>query len=130
MNKPQNKYIPGVCNIGPAEIRMRRWTGHIGLAATIFLFGSYFGVPTDPTSRLLIFIPAAVAAMGYLQAWMHFCAQFGFVGLFNVSEAFGKRESVDQQEFRRKDQKKALTIIGLSLLFGTAIAFIAYIFPF
>lgn len=123
-------YIPGVCNIGPAEIRLRRWTGHIGLAATVFLFASYFIAPIGPTFRLLIFFPAAVSAIGYLQAWMHFCAQFGFVGLFNVSTTFGKRESINQQDFRRKDLQKALTIVGLSFLVGTAVSFIAYIFPF
>lgn len=126
----KNKYIPGVCNIGPSEIRLRRWTGHIGLAATIFLIGSYFGAPSDPTARLLIFFPATVAAIGYLQAALHFCAQFGLFGLFNISDTFGKRESVDQHKYRRKDQQKALTIIGISLFIGSMVAIIAYIFPF
>ena len=124
------KYVPGVCNIGPAEIRLRRWTGHIGLGATVFLIGSYIGMATDPTSRLLIFFPAAVSALGYLQAQMHFCAQFGLAGLFNVSETFGKRESVDQRAFRRKDQQKALLIIGLSIAVGSLVALVTYSLPF
>ena len=32
-------YQPGVCNIGPAEIARRRRVGHIGVIATILLFG-------------------------------------------------------------------------------------------
>ena len=125
-----NKYIPGVCNIGPSEIRMRRWTGHIGLAATIFLIGSYFGGPTDPATRLLIFFPAAVATLGYVQAVTHFCAQFGLVGIFNVSHSFGNRDSVDQQEFRKKDRQKALLIIATSLVVGAIFALVAYLLPF
>lgn len=124
------KYIPGVCNIGPAEIRMRRWTGHISLAATIFLIGSYFGGTTDPASRLLIFFPAAVATLGYMQAALHFCAQFGLVGLFNVSVSFGNRDTVDQQEFRKKDRQKALLIIATSLSAGAIFALVAYLLPF
>lgn len=124
------KYIPGVCNIGPAEIRLRRWTGHIGLACTLLLIWSYFVIQTDPIARLLIFFPAAVSAMGYLQARMHFCAQFGLVGVFNVSDVFGKRESVDQRAFRRKDQQKALVIIGLSIAVGSLVALVTYSLPF
>jgi hypothetical protein len=126
----QQTYIPGVCNIGPAEIRMRRWTGHIGLAATIFLIGSYVASPADPATRLFIFFPAAVATLGYMQAAMHFCAQFGIFGIFNVSQSFGKRESVEQREFRRKDQRKALLIIASSVSVGILVALIAYLFPF
>lgn len=124
-----HKYIPGVCNIGPSEIRIRRWTGHIGLAATLLLIGSYFVVPSDPSARLLLFFPATIAAIGYLQAAFHFCAQFGFVGLFNVSDTFGKRESVDQRAYRRKDQQKALLIISSSAAIGAIVALAAYCLP-
>jgi len=32
-----NRYVPGTCNIGPAEIAVRRRAGHVGLAATAAL---------------------------------------------------------------------------------------------
>lgn len=106
---------------------MRRWTGHVGLVATILLFASYFAIPTNASTRLLIFFPVTVAVMGYLQARLHFCAQFGLIGLFNISDTFGTRESVDQREYRRKDQKKALLIIMLSIVIGLAVAAAAYL---
>ena len=45
-NKTKSEYIPGVCNIGPAERRARKMVG----------FG---GLP--------IFLPASMGATGFLQ---------------------------------------------------------------
>lgn len=129
MSKP-DKYIPGVCNIGPAEIRMRRASGYFGLAITIVLFVLFYFVPTDPLFRAAVFLPATLAASGFLQAQLHFCARFGMTGLFNVSEDMKHQQTVDQAEFRRKDQQKALTIIIGSAIIGIAVAVAAYFLPF
>jgi len=40
--------------------------------------------------RLIIFIPAMMAADGFLQAGMHFCGYFGMRGVFNFSLEAGK----------------------------------------
>lgn len=123
-------YIPGVCNIGPAEIRMRRMTGYVGLTLTVALFVFFYLVPTAASWRLLILIPATLAAMGFLQAYLHFCAKFGMSGLFNVSDDMKHQESVDQAEFRKKDQQKATTIITGAVCIGALVAVIAYFLPF
>lgn len=125
-----NTYIPGVCNIGPAEIRMRRMTGYVGLAASAALFIIFYLVPIDPTLRLLVFLPATLAATGFLQASLHFCAKYGMSGLFNVSDDMAHQESVDQAEYRKKDQQKARMIIGGSLAVGILAALVAYFLPF
>lgn len=122
-------YVPGVCNIGPAEIRSRRNAGYAGLAITIILFITFYIAPVAPAWRLLIFLPGALAASGFLQARLHFCAHFGMRGLFNFSDDLNKQESVDQAEFRRKDQRRAISIIAGSALFGTVVALIAYFLP-
>ncbi|MBH2007848.1 hypothetical protein I8H83_04540 [Candidatus Saccharibacteria bacterium] len=123
-------YIPGVCNIGPAEIRMRRMTGYIGLAITLVLFVIFYLVPIDAPWRLLVFIPATLAATGFLQAYLHFCAKFGMSGLFNVGDDMKEQHTVDQIEFRKKDQQKAITIIAGSAAIGVAVALLAYFLPF
>ncbi|MBH1980212.1 hypothetical protein I8H89_01705 [Candidatus Saccharibacteria bacterium] len=123
-------YIPGVCNIGPAEIRMRRMTGYIGLAITLVLFVIFYLVPIDAAWRLLVFIPATLAATGFLQAYLHFCAKFGMSGLFNVGDDMKEQHTVDQIEFRKKDQQKAITIIAGSAAIGVAVALLAYFLPF
>jgi hypothetical protein len=75
---------------------------------------------------LLLFFPASLAASGFLQASMHFCAGFGSRGLFNFGDKVGMTETVIQKEFRAKDQKKARQILGLSILIGVAVAVLAY----
>ena len=117
----KNTYIPGVCNIGPAEIRSRRNAGLIGLlllAALLVLF-AFYDVP--PVFRLVVFFPATLAAIGYLQAVLHFCVKFGMSGLFNFSQSLEKTETVSQAEYRRKDQHKAITIIIGSVVSGLII---------
>jgi hypothetical protein len=119
-------YIPGVCNIGPAEIRSRQRVGIAGLTLTIVFFILAVLLAFPPAVRLIVILPGAMAANGYIQAWMHFCVRFGTTGLFNVSDSLGKTESVDQKEYRRKDQRKAISIIALSLLIGVAIGLLLF----
>lgn len=131
MSTNQNdRYIPGVCNIGPAEIRMRRASGLFGLGVTIIMFALFYVVDVDPLVRLLIFVPAVLAASGFLQAQLHFCARFGMSGLFNFGDDIRKQESIDQADYRRKDQRKAITIIAGSAAIGLGVAFIAFWLPF
>lgn len=123
------EYIPGACNIGPAEIARRKRAGWTGLAATAVLWVLliFFDVPT--LWRLTLFIPATMAATGFLQAYFHFCAGFGFKGVYNLVKPAGQTETIQQKEFRRKDRQKALQITGLSALIGALVALVAYSFP-
>ncbi|OGZ44195.1 MAG: hypothetical protein A3J55_04300 [Candidatus Ryanbacteria bacterium RIFCSPHIGHO2_02_FULL_45_17b] len=126
METIQNKYIPGVCNIGDEEIKMRKRAGWGGLIATIILWGLFIWFNTPQIWRLTLFFPAMMSATGFLQAYMHFCAYFGFASLFNFGDV-GKTDSVGQAEFRAKDKKKAWQIVIYSVLIGLAVAIIAFI---
>ena len=75
-----SEYRPGVCNIGPAEIARRRMAGHVGLIATLGLLAFLIVIGAPPVMRLLVVLPAAASASGYLQAWLKFCAGFGSRG--------------------------------------------------
>ena len=121
----QNKYIPGVCNIGPAEIRKRKRAGWIGLIATIALWVIFIWFAIPSIWRITLFLPAMMSATGFLQAYMHFCAYFGFASLFSFGDV-GKTDTVQQAEFRAKDSRRAWQIIIYSILIGLAVALIAY----
>jgi hypothetical protein len=123
-----NVYQPGVCNIGPAEIRRRRSTGYIGLAVAIVFLVVAFALGWATPWRLFVFLPAVASASGFLQAQLHFCARFGAQGLFNFGQ-LGSEENVLQAEFRRKDQRKATLIIVLSIIIGVVIALVAWLIP-
>jgi hypothetical protein len=116
------KYIPGVCNIGPAERARRRQSGLLAAAVTIALLMILMAIHTPTSWRLLIFLPATAAASGYLQSAFHFCAGFGMRGLYNVVNSAGITNDVQSEEFRRKDRSKALTIVAYSALVGAAVA--------
>ena len=102
-------YVPGTCNIGPDEIKMRMTAG-------------WFGIVVSPWTRLVLFFPATIGALGFLQGAFHFCVAFGMEGLFNVTNPAGKTESVSQKEFRAADKKKAIQIIAYSVLIGIVVA--------
>lgn len=124
-----SKYIPGVCNIGQAEIKMRKLLGWIGLLLCIVPWGGFILFDVSPTWRLVLFFPAMLAASGFLQAAWHFCAKFGLGGVFNFGPHVGETDTVEQAQNRRQDRQTALQIIGLSALAGVAAAAAGYFLP-
>jgi hypothetical protein len=122
------EYQPGVCNIGPAEIRRRRRAGHVGLAAAIGLLAVLVLVDAPPLARLLVAIPAAVSASGYLQAAMKFCAGFGQLGVFNFGET-GVRTAVVDEAARAADRRRARQISLMSFAIGALVGTIAVLLP-
>jgi len=127
MIAPQNDYIPGVCNIGRAEIKMRRALGWLGLIATVLLWALFIAMKTPAPWRLTLFVPAFLAAMGYLQAAWHFCAKFGLGGVFNFGPNVGRTDTIQQAEYRKQDRRTALRIVGLATLTATLVAVVAYL---
>ena len=123
------EYIPGVCNIGAAEIRRRIRGGWTGLAVTIVLWAVFFVFRVLGPWRLFLFFPAAIGAAGFLQAAFHFCANFGMRGVFNFGPEAGKTDTVEQAEFRRKDRRKAGLISLASALIGIVIAVAGFLVP-
>lgn len=122
-----NEYIPGVCNIGPDEIKRRIQVGSVGLLATGILAAALIWFDAPRYARLALFFPAFVASIGFLQAFMHFCVAFGTKGVFNVKNKQGETESVEKAEFRKADQKKVIEIYGLSVLVAGVVAVVAIV---
>ena len=122
------RYQPGVCNIGPAEIAKRRRAGHVGAALTIVALIVLVAINAPPLARLLIALPAAVSASGYLQAYLKFCAGFGQLGVFNF-EGPGTTEHVADESARARDKARAYQISIGSGLIGLAVAVVAVLIP-
>lgn len=122
-------YVPGVCNIGPAERRQRAMMGWIGLAITFAALAIFviFDVPTPV--RVLVAIPAALAANGFLQSALHFCVGFAMRGLYNLGDKLGTEENVLDAQMRKADQKKGIQITVYSLLIAAAVVLIAVLLP-
>lgn len=128
-NKHRSDYIPGMCNIGPAERRMRRLGGIAGAIATVGLLIVLLALDAPLIWRLLLVIPASGAATGFLQDALHFCVGFGMRGIFNVINSAGITDNVELEEYRIKDRNKALQIVVLSATIGVVVACLSLLLP-
>lgn len=125
---PPDAYQPGVCNIGPAEIARRRNFGHMAAAVAVvsFLVLVVLGLPS--WVRLLVALPVAGAASGYLQAHFHFCAGFGSRGVYNFGELGTTHEVVDPSALAA-DRAMSRRIGIWSAIIGLVAGVIAVLLP-
>ena len=118
------QYVPGACNIGPAEIALRRRVGHVGLAVTATLATALIRSDLHPAWRLTLALPAAGAASGYLQARHRFCANYGFRGLYNFNSR-GHEQPVPTTDTQAEDRRRARQITATAAAIGAGVALAA-----
>ena len=119
-----DQYVPGSCNIGPAEIALRRRAGHAGLVVTAALGAALVRSDLPRAWRLTLAVPAAGAASGYLQARERFCADFGWRGVYNFDRR-GREQPVASDRALAQDRRKALRIAAASAAAGVGVALVA-----
>lgn len=125
---PGTEYRPGVCNIGTADIAVRRRSGHLAAAAAAGLLALLLATRAPRSARLLVAIPATASASGYIQALSHFCAGYGSAGVYNFG-AVGNLESVDDGDARALDAARSRRIGIQSLGIGLAVSALAVAVP-
>ena len=125
---PVEGYQSGTCNIGPAEIARRRRAGHVGLITAIVLLAVLVLIDAPPLLRLLVALPAAAAASGYLQAYLKFCAGFGSRGVYNFGE-LGTTRQVEDPAARRQDRARSTQIGLASLAIGVLVGLAVAVLP-
>lgn len=119
------QYIPGSCNIGKGEIRQRQIVALIGLAISISSLIALISTSAPRGARLGIFIPLAVASIGWVQSRKKFCLAYGFMGTFNFGK-LGQLSKVADSASRAADRKTALSILiqsGAYAVVGTAVIY-------
>lgn len=119
-----DQYVPGSCNIGPAEIALRRRAGHAGLVVTAALGAALLRSDLPRAWRLTLAVPAAGAASGYLQAHERFCADFGWRGVYNFDRR-GREQPVAGDNALAQDRRKAMRIAAASAAIGVGVALVA-----
>lgn len=119
-----DQYVPGSCNIGPAEIALRRRAGHAGLVVTAALGAALLRSDLPRAWRLTLAVPAAGAASGYLQAHERFCADFGWRGVYNFDRR-GQEQPVADDNALAQDRRKAMRIAAVSAAIGVGVALVA-----
>lgn len=102
--------------------------GHVGAVATVALFGALVAIDAPSWTRLLLVAPAAVAASGYIQARLKFCAGYGQLGVFNFGTR-GDTTTVIDERARALDRRRARQISAWSFVIGAAVAVAAVLLP-
>ncbi len=88
-------YVPGVCNINYAEIKRRRNAGYFGLILFVVVAAILFVVDANRWFKLILFLPAFIAAIGFLQAKNKFCVGYAASGLQNATEGNTEAQAVE-----------------------------------
>jgi hypothetical protein len=121
-------YIPGACNIGKGEIRRRQIVALIGLALSISSLITLISTNAPRGARLGIFVPLAVASIGWVQSRKKFCLAYGFMGTFNFGK-LGQLSRVADSASRAADRKTALGILFQAGAYAAVITAIIYLLP-
>ena len=122
------QYIPGSCNIGKGEIRQRQIVALIGLAISISSLIALISTSAPRGARLGIFIPLAVASIGWVQSRKKFCLAYGFMGSFNFGK-LGQLSKVADSASRAADRKTALSILIQSGAYAVVATAVIYFLP-
>jgi hypothetical protein len=121
-------YQAGVCNIGTAETRRRRMAGHAGALAAAVIYVALVAAGSAHALRLIVALPAAMSAVGYIQARLHFCANYGSRGVFNFGD-LGSLDAVQDDAARAKDRRRSLEIGLGSAAIGIGVGIVAALLP-
>lgn len=121
-------YIPGACNIGKGEIRRRQIVALIGLALSISSLITLISTNAPRGARLGIFVPLAVASIGWVQSRKKFCLAYGFMGTFNFGK-LGQLSRVADSASRAADRKTALSILLKAGAYAAVVTAIIYLLP-
>ena len=121
-------YIPGTCNIGKGEIRQRQIVALIGLVLSISALVTMVTTNAPRGARLGIFIPLAVASIGWVQFRRKFCLAYGFMGTFNFGK-LGQLSRVADSASKAADRKTALGILFQALSYAVLLTAIIYLLP-
>jgi hypothetical protein len=121
-------YIPGACNIGKGEIRQRQIVALIGLVISTAALITLISTNAPRGARIGIFLPLAVASIGWVQSRKKFCLAYGFMGTFNFGK-LGQLSKVADSASRAADRKTALSILFQAGVYAAIFTVIIYLLP-
>jgi hypothetical protein len=122
-------YVPGVCNIGPWEIR-RRWVGGIlGLVIGAALLAALVAVHAPVAARALVLLPVWGGMFSVLQARRRFCGAYAMRRISNFGDTFDTIRQVQDEAAHRADMAKVARMLRDSFLVALAVTVIAVLLP-
>ncbi len=127
--QPEDGYVPGVCNIGPWEIR-RRWAfGIAGLAVAALLLAGLVAAHAPVLARVVVLLPAWGGAFSVLQARRRFCGAYALRRVSNFGAGYGTVRPVGEEAAHRADLAALRRMARDSLAVGLVITAVALLLP-
>ena len=125
---PGERYVPGVCNISPAERARRRRYGWVAAIAALAAGAVLVVIGAPHLLRLVVALPAAGSAVGFLQAHRHFCVAFAGRGVTDLT-ADGTLATVDAAAARKADRRASNRLLRDAVFIGLAVAAVFALSP-
>ena len=122
---PPSSLAYGALRLAWIEHSHRLWAA---LLIGLVVFAVLVAIGAPPLARLILVVPITVAASGYLQARLRFCAGFGSRGIFNFGPV-GTTQTVADPEALARDRARARQIGLASFAIGAAVAIVAVLLP-
>jgi hypothetical protein len=122
-------YVPGVCNIGPWEIRRRRAFALVGFAIGLGALALLVATGAPVPVRLLLVFPFWGGAFSWLQARRRFCAGFAMAALSNFGDGEGTRRQVTDPAAHHRDMLAVRRMTRDSFAIGLAMTLVALLIP-
>jgi hypothetical protein len=122
------EYIAGSCNIGKGEVRRRQVVAIAGAVISVTSLIGLISADAARSSRLTLFFPLMVFAVGFIQSRKKFCLAYGFMGTFNFGK-LGQISRVSDPIAKKADRKAAITILAQSTLLALGLALTTFLLP-
>jgi hypothetical protein len=113
-------------NIGPRERRKRRVMGIAGLALGALLAFALVALSAPRLSRLLVFFPMWIAALGLLQTREQTCIALAARGMRNMDDG---EEAIEDERLVRELRLVARRINRRALMVAAIVTLVALAFP-
>lgn len=127
MNEP-SRYVPGMCNINPAEIKSRRQSGYFSLAVAATGLGIFVYLHAPWPYFLALFVPIFVGILGLLQARSKFCVAYAAAGKQHADDS-EEIEAIDDSDAKKADSLKARTIYLKSFVLALPVTAVLCLLP-
>ncbi len=122
---PDDAYVPGVCNIGPWEIRRRRGFAVVAFAIGLAGFALLVASGAPAIVRLVLLLPFWGGAFSWLQARRRFCAAFAMANLSNFGDGEASRKQLTDAGAHHQDMLAVMRMTRDSFVIGLAITILA-----
>ncbi|MFZ7115302.1 MAG: hypothetical protein ACO1G9_08005 [Bacteroidota bacterium] len=116
-DKSGMNYIPGRCNIGPQELKVRRKFLMFFLPATLLISVAIFFFPESKMIWTFLLLTSFSSIVLIRETVTKFCVLFGFFSLYNFKQ-LGNLDHVIHFQDKHQDRGRVLRILVASLLFA------------